>query len=51
MGKEETLQPRLLARCQVLQTLPTGTNFDLLKFTHKSEAASKQSMSARSARI
>jgi hypothetical protein len=41
IGKEDTVQPRILAKPSTLLTLPTGTNFDLLRLIFKLETTSK----------
>lgn len=44
IGKEDTLHPKMLARLSMLETLPTGTNFDLVKYVFKLEAAKHKKM-------
>jgi hypothetical protein len=41
IGKEDTLQPKILARTSTLITFPTGTNSDLARLILKPETASK----------
>jgi hypothetical protein len=41
LGKQETLQPKILARPSMLVTFPTGTNYDLAKLIVKPKTASE----------
>jgi hypothetical protein len=41
IGKEEILQPKILAKPSILLTIPTGTNYDLAKLIFKPETATK----------
>jgi hypothetical protein len=41
IGKEDTLQPKMLAIPSTLMTLPTGTNSDLARLILKPESPSK----------
>jgi len=46
-GKEDTLQPKILANPTTLLTLPTRTKFDLAKLTFKLDTASKHKNNTR----
>jgi hypothetical protein len=41
IGKDDTLQPKILAKPSTLMTLPIGASFDLAKLIFKVETTSK----------